>query len=190
MLQRAVVSDMAENSDNAELPSAPVTAESAAAPMFKDSFGFLLNRTGVAMGNAFSQELKKAGMTLAMWRVLAALHDTGRQSLSGLSDYVSVEISTLSRQVATLATRGFVVSQQSEDNWRSVDISLTAAGQVVVRLLLPATIRHERAALYGIDPGDAELLKRLLEKIYGNLCTLDEVLPVADDLDHLVVAWE
>lgn len=158
--------------------------------LFKDSFGFVLNRAGVAMGNAFSQELKKAGMTLAMWRVLAALHDTGRQSLSGLSDYVSVEISTLSRQVATLASRGFVISQPCEENWRSVDISLTPAGQVVVRLLQPASVRHERAALDGISPEEAHLLRGLLNKIYGNLCALDEVQPVTDEIDRLAAKSE
>ena len=163
-------------------------AEPGTARMFKDSFGFLLNRTGVAMGNAFSQELKKAGMTLAMWRVMAALHDTGRQNLNGLSVYVSVEISTLSRQVATLAARGFVVSQQSEENWRSVDISLTPAGLVVVRLLQPASIRHESAALDGIEPEEVELLKQLLQKIYANLCTLDEVVPVADEIDRVAIS--
>ena len=61
----------------------------------KWSLGFLLNRAGVSVSNAFSQELKMSGMTLAMWRVLAALHDTGHQSLSGLAELISVEISTL-----------------------------------------------------------------------------------------------
>ena len=145
------------------------------------SLGFLLNRAGVAVGNAFSQELKMSGMTLAMWRVLAALHDTGHQNLSGLADYISVEISTLSRQVATLAGRGLVISQPSGKNWRSVDISLTAAGHAAVQRLLPSVYRHERAALDEIEPAAIGELKFLLEKIYRNLCTLDTVLPVATD---------
>ena len=142
------------------------------------SLGFLLNRAGVAVGNAYSQELKLKGMTLAMWRVLAALHDTSHQSLSGLASVISVEISTLSRQVASLAKRGLVVNRPSGKDWRSVNLSLTAAGVTVVENLLPAVERHERAALDGIDPATVKELKQLLDKIYGNLCTLDKVLPV------------
>lgn len=147
----------------------------------KTSLGFLLNRAGVAVGSAFSQELKMSGMTLAMWRVLAALADTGHQSLSALADFTSVEISTLSRQVATLAGRKLVVSQPSGKNWRSVDIRLTPAGRAVVQRLLPAVARHERAALDGIDAADIKALKQLLDRIYCNLCSLDTVLPVMAD---------
>ena len=150
----------------------------------KGSLGFLLNRAGVAMGKAFAQELKMAGMTLSMWRVLAALNDTGHQSLSCLSDFISVEISTLSRQVTTLTSRGLVISQPSGENWRSVDLSLTAAGQMVVQRLRPATERHERAALDGTDPIDVQMLKQMLDKIYANLCALDEVLPVMAYLEE------
>ena len=161
-----------------DIPEQPPTQ------LLKDSIGFLLNRAGVAMGNAFSQELKMSGLTLAMWRVLAALHDNDHQSLSGLSDIISVEISTLSRQISTLAGRGLVISQPSGKNWRSVDISLTPAGFVVVQRIRPATNRHERAALDGTDPADIKLLKQLLGKIYVNLCTLDKVLPVMVDADN------
>ena len=152
--------------------------------LLNKSLGFLLNRAGVAVGNAFSQELKVAGMTLAMWRVLAALHDTGHQSLSGLAEHISVEVSTLSRQVGTLAGRGLVVSRPSGKDWRSVDISLTPAGRTVVQRLLPAVERHERAALDGMAPADVEQLKVLLERVYDNLCAYDTVVPVMaeDDL--------
>lgn len=145
------------------------------------SLGFLLNRTGVAVGRAFTQELKMSGMTLAMWRVLAALHDTGHQSLSGLANFVSVEISTLSRQVATLVSRGLVASKSSGQDWRSVDLSLTPAGRDVVQRLLPTVERHESAALDGVDPAEIDRLKQLLEQIYYNLCRLDTVLPIMGD---------
>ena len=147
----------------------------------KTSLGFLLNRAAVAVANAFSQELKMSGMTVALWRVLAALHDTDHQSLSELAAFTSVEISTLSRQVATLAARGLVANQPSGRDWRSVDISLTPAGLETVKRLLPAVERHERAAFDGLDPAEVEKLKQLLDTVYGNLCALDTVVPVATE---------
>jgi DNA-binding MarR family transcriptional regulator len=159
---------------------APLETFSLAAIMhtLNKSLGFLLNRAGVAVGNAFSQELKMSSMTLSMWRVLAALHDTGHQNLSGLADFINVEISTLSRQVATLTGRGLVSSGPSGADWRSIEIRLTPAGRAVVQRLLPAVERHERAALAGISAAEAQYFKDLLEKIYNNLCALDTVVPI------------
>jgi len=144
-----------------------------------ESLAFLLNRTGVAMGNAFTQELKERGMTLPMWRVLAALWGAGEQTLTGLAEVTSVEISTLSRQVAALADKELVSRQQSGINWRYINIGLTPAGRKLVEELLPAVERHEQAALEGISPADIRRLKSLLNQIYGNLMSFDKAILTA-----------
>jgi MarR family transcriptional regulator, organic hydroperoxide resistance regulator len=140
-----------------------------------ESLAFLLNRSGAAVANAFTQELKTCNMTLPMWRVLAALWGNGDQSLGSLSTLTSVEISTLSRQVAALAKQELIFRSQSGINWRSINIGLTPAGRAVVERLLPAVERHERAALMGIGAADTRRLKQLLNMIYDNLIALDEV---------------
>ena len=143
-----------------------------------ESLAFLLNRAGSAVAVAFSEELRECDMSLPMWRAIAALWGRGDQSLSGLAEITSAELSTLSRQVATLAERGLVSRRQSGVNWRSVNISLTPAGRALVERLVPAVERHERAALDGISPSDIRRLKQLLAKIYGNLVAFDEVKPL------------
>ena len=140
-----------------------------------ESLAFLLNRAGAAVGSAFTLELKACGMTLPMWRVLAALWGAGEQTLSGLAEVTSVEVSTLSRQVASLADKGLVSRRPSGMNWRSINIALTPQGRVVVERLLPTVQRHEAAALDGVSPADARRLKLLLQKIYENLLEFDEV---------------
>ena len=122
-----------------------------------ESLAFLLNRTGAAVSSAFTIELKQCGLTLPMWRVLAALWSAGEQTLGGLADITSVEISTLSRQVATLHEKKMVLRRQSGMNWRSVNISLTGEGRAMVERLLPAVV---------------------LNKVYANLLAFDEVLSV------------
>ena len=116
-----------------------------------ESLAFLLNRAGVAVAGAFTLELKQFGLSLPMWRVLAALWSAGDQSLSGLSEVTSVDISTLSRQVATLDEKKLVHRQPSDLNWRSINISLTSEGRALVERLLPAVERHEQAALNGVS---------------------------------------
>ena len=148
--------------------------------VLNESLAFLLNRAGAAVGSAFTAELKECGMTLPMWRVLAALWGNGEQTLSGLSEVTSVELSTLSRQVAALAEKRLVFRQPSGVNWRSINISLTPDGRATVDRLLPVVERHERAALDGVDPADVRRLKRLLKSIYSNLVALDEALPLGE----------
>ena len=143
-----------------------------------ESLAFLLNRAGAAVGRAFSDELKECDMTLPMWRVVAALWSRGDQSLSGLSEVTSVEISTLSRQVAVLHKRKLVSRTRSGVNWRSINISLTASGRRIVEKLLPAVERHEHAAVHGIGSADIRRLKQLLNKIYDNITSLDKALPL------------
>ncbi|WP_206243955.1 MarR family winged helix-turn-helix transcriptional regulator [Novosphingobium terrae] len=145
-----------------------------------ESLAFLLNRAGAAVATAFTLELKDCGLTLPMWRVLAALLGTGEQTLSGLAEVTSVEISTLSRQVGTLVDKKLVNRQQSGLHWRSVNISLTPEGRALVEELLPAVARHEQVALDGVNPADIRRLKLLLNKVYSNLANFDQVqLPSA-----------
>lgn len=143
--------------------------------VLNESLAFLLNRAGSAVASAFTAELKAGGLTLPMYRVLAALWGNGEQTLSGLSEVTSVEISTLSRQVAALAEKKLVFRQPSGVNWRSINISLTSEGRATVERLLPVVERHERAALDGVSQADVRRLKLLLKSIYGNLVALDEV---------------
>ena len=136
-----------------------------------ESLAFLLNRAGAAVAT----ELREGGLTLPMWRVLAALWGSGDQTLSGLSEVTSVEVSTLSRQVSTLNQKGLVIRRPSGVDWRSINISLTAEGRATVDRLLPAVERHERAALHGVNAADARRLKLLLRKVYANLIAFDEI---------------
>jgi DNA-binding MarR family transcriptional regulator len=140
-----------------------------------ESLAFLLNRAGAAVAGAFTLELKEQGLTLPMWRVLAALWGAGGQTLSGLADLTSVEISTLSRQIAALHKEGLISREQSSVNWRSINIGLTTKGRSLVEQLLPAVARHETAALEGVSAADVRRLKLLLNRVYANLVRFDHV---------------
>ena len=60
-----------------------------------NSFPYLLNRVGVQMGELFSRRIAGYGVTLPMYRVMAAL-GTGDQRLGDLAVMTTIEISTLS----------------------------------------------------------------------------------------------
>ena len=73
------------------------------------SLPYLLARLGVRMGELFARELKRDALTLPMYRVLAFLaEENGVRRLGDLADLTVMEMSTLSRLVATMQRDGLV----------------------------------------------------------------------------------
>lgn len=138
-----------------------------------EAFPYLLNRVGVRMGELFSRRLEAYGLTLPMYRVMAALWEKGDRRLSELGDVTSIELSTLSRQVGAMMRKGIVSRKRPDANARTVEINLTAQGRTLVEELIPLAVLYEDAGLRGFRPARIAGLKRDLIKVYQNLAELD-----------------
>src|SRR5438046_9211134 len=84
------------------------------------SLPYLLNRVGVQMGELFSRRIAGYGVTLPMYRVMAALWETADQRLGDLAAMTTIELSTLSRLVAEMNRRGRVSGARTHANRRTV----------------------------------------------------------------------
>lgn len=146
--------------------------------VLNEALPFLLGRAGNAMTSAFSEEIKGLGLSVPMWRVLAALWGNGEQNLNSLAHITGVEISTLSRQVTRMSEKGLVVRSKSNVEWRAINIDLTGQGRQLVENMLPVVERHESAALSGVNAADVRRLKELLKRVYENISELDRVIPI------------
>jgi hypothetical protein len=68
-----------------------------------DYLPYLVNRVGSIMALRFGEDvLAQFGLSIAMWRVLAALSSNGAQRHTDLAGLTSIEVSTLSRIVTRL----------------------------------------------------------------------------------------
>ena len=146
---------------------------------FTDAFPYLLNRVGVLMGELFSRHLLPHGLTLPMYRVMAALWERSDLALGELAALTTVELSTLSRLVGTMSRKGLVSRRRVEGNGRMVEISLTPAGRRLVERLIPVAVMHEQAALQGLSPEETAQLRGALHRVYGNLAGLSASAPPA-----------
>lgn len=144
---------------------------------FTDAFPYLLNRVGVLMGELFSRYLEPHGLTLPMYRVLAALRERSDLALGELASLTTVELSTLSRLVGTMSRRGLVSRRRVEGNGRMVEIRLTPAGLRLVERLIPIADMHEKEALRGLAAAETAQLRAALHRVYGNLAALGAVAP-------------
>jgi DNA-binding MarR family transcriptional regulator len=133
---------------------------------------YLINRAGISMAGRFGVVLRRAGVSLQDWRVLAALRERGGLRLTELAARTSIEISTLSRLVAGMEAAGLVSRERDSEDARAIAIHLTAAGDALAARLTPAAEALERSALAGFSESEAALLKAQLERLYGNLAAV------------------
>jgi MarR family transcriptional regulator, organic hydroperoxide resistance regulator len=137
------------------------------------SFPYLLNRVGVRMGELFSRRIASFGVTLPMYRVMAALWESGDQRLSDLSTVTTTEISTLSRLIGEMKRKGLVTRSRLADNGRTVAINLTSKGKSLVEELMPIAIHFEEVAISNFSAGDIARLKVVFQDIYECLGTIE-----------------
>jgi DNA-binding MarR family transcriptional regulator len=127
---------------------------------------YLVNRLAVRFVATFTAELKTVGLTLPMWRVLAALHHHGAMRLGSLAERTTIELSTLSRTVAAMERRRLLTRRREEPDARALRVAPTAAGAALTRRLIPAALRCEAAALRQLSPPQAETLRMLLRRAH------------------------
>lgn len=106
-----------------------------------DLDGFLPYRLYVA-ANHVSREFadryrRDFGITLAEWRVLAHLAQTGPVSVREIHAHVDMDKSKISRAAARLQATGHITKQENPRDRRLVELSLTDTGHDLLTRLIP-----------------------------------------------------
>jgi MarR family transcriptional regulator, organic hydroperoxide resistance regulator len=131
---------------------------------------YLVNRVGNIVAEQFGEEaLAPHRLSIAMWRVMAALASTGGQRQIDLAGLTSIDASTLSRLVTRLVRSGLVTRARSASSNREVDVKLTAKGNALVARLIPIARGFEADAIVGLSQQELAVLKRCLRRMYRNM---------------------
>lgn len=131
---------------------------------------YLVNRVGMIIAEQFAGEALAAyGLSIAMWRVMAALASTGARRQIDLADLTSIEVSTLSRIVTRLVRMGIVSRTRSASSTREVVVRLTPKGNAQVARLIPVARDYETVAIAGLSAADVAVLKNCLRRVYANM---------------------
>lgn len=139
-----------------------------------DYLPYLLNRAGSRIATAFTTVARDYGISLQMWRVMAALQYREGQRIGDLAATTSIELSTLSRTIGALEAKGLVERRRSADDARTVTVHRTAAGADLTERIIPVAVHYEDVALAGFSPAEAETLKAMLRRLYANMTVLEE----------------
>jgi DNA-binding MarR family transcriptional regulator len=144
-----------------------------------NSFPYLLNRVGVRMGELFSRRIAPFGVSLPMYRVMAALWEKGDQRLSDLASVTTTEISTLSRLIGEMKRKGLVTRSRLEDNGRTVAINLTSKGRALVEELMPIAVHFAEVAVANYSEAEVSRLKTIFREIYETLGSIEPEIEAA-----------
>ncbi|MBC7906915.1 MAG: winged helix-turn-helix transcriptional regulator, partial [Rhodospirillaceae bacterium] len=145
-----------------------------------DYVPYLLSRAGVSLATNFTRELDQFGITLPMWRVMAALLDDGEQRLGDLARLTAIELSTLSRITATMEVKELVTRRRSGQDARAVLIALTPEGRRKAEAIVPRALDCESTAVAGMSAEEVQTLKGLLHRLYGNVAGCDPLVDKAN----------
>ena len=131
---------------------------------------YLINRVGSALVVDFGRStLAPHRLSIAMWRVLAALSSDDGQRQIDLAAMTSIDVSTLSRVVSRLVRMGLVTRTRSATNSREVVVRLSGKGAGLVARMIPRAIAAERSAIAGVPAKDLAVVRRSLRRMYENL---------------------
>jgi DNA-binding MarR family transcriptional regulator len=137
-----------------------------------DFFPYLINRVGSALVARFSAEaLDAKNLSIAMWRVLAALSNDGGLRQIDVADMTSIEVSTLSRLITRLVQMGLVSRTRSTTNSREVTVQLSPKGKALVAQLIPIAQALQDTATRGLSKQEMAVVKHALKRMHQNLTT-------------------
>ena len=135
---------------------------------------FFLSSIGNKMSRGASRiYLKRFGVGVNEWRLLANLKVRGRASASEICQASGIDKAAASRAVTRLDELGCVVAIDDPADGRSRTLSLTPAGHALHDRIIQVALERERALLAGIGPADRERLIGLLQTLYRNVAAME-----------------
>jgi DNA-binding MarR family transcriptional regulator len=122
-----------------------------------------------------TKSLRRFGLSVPQWRVLAALTDLGAATINHLSDITVVDRTTLSRTLDRMEKNGLVARKRVEADKRSYEMRLTAGGRAMLRRIWPVMNYHNTRAIAGLSPRELARLRAIIKKMIANVAVPPEM---------------
>ena len=151
------------------LPPMPEIAADSTPFDLLDYVPYLINRVAVGMVKSLAPHLKRYGLDIQTWRILAVILAHAECRFGDLARITSIEISTLSRIVARMQRDGLLRCRPLESDSRTFLASLTPKGRALALRVLPSAYAAEAAMVEGLTPTEITAFTRTLHKMYENL---------------------
>ncbi|NRB05713.1 MAG: winged helix-turn-helix transcriptional regulator [Rhodobacteraceae bacterium] len=134
---------------------------------------YLLAASSERASAQFHTHVRKAGLRVPEWRVLACLADGDALMITRLADLALMEQSRMTRIVDQMSSRGLVERVADAGDKRRVRVRLTEQGQTIADRLVEDAKAQEVRLLSEIADTDAAAIKSVLKSLLTKLAQPD-----------------
>lgn len=132
---------------------------------FSEQIGYLLRRAYQRHLAIFQATIAGEQITAVQFSTLCALHDGGPQSQGELVITTAIDQATIRGIQERLKARGLIKLSRDGEDGRKVIISLTPAGEALVKRVTPAAFRVTELTFSDLDSAERTALTRFLTRI-------------------------
>jgi DNA-binding MarR family transcriptional regulator len=135
----------------------------------QDSFGWMINVVAHDAAKRFEAELKKHGLTVALWPTMMCLWEEEGVTQRDIAAKSKVENSTTTRTLDKLEKLGLVERHPDPNSRRSFRIYLTEEGRSLKETLVPIPLAVNQELMSPLEPAEQKEMLRLLKKLVAEI---------------------
>ncbi len=145
------------------------TSGKAPKALFDDFLPHHVARLAYLLNNDLIEKLRREGINVARWRILAVLAMGDGITISEIIDRAMMQQSALSRVLMTMEEEAYVRRVPRRDDGRYVDVFLTERGRALFHSLDTVVRRRQNRLLKGFTPQETDAAFALLRRLIHNL---------------------
>ncbi|MGF1911307.1 MarR family transcriptional regulator [Vibrio kasasachensis] len=131
----------------------------------QSSFGWMVNVVANKAEKLFEVELKKHGLTVALWPTMMCLWEEEGVTQRDIAEKSKVENSTTTRTLDKLEKLGLVERRDDPNSRRSHRIYLTEQGKALKDTLIPIPVAVNQEVLSSLNDEEQKQIIALLQKM-------------------------
>ena len=131
----------------------------------QNSFGWMINVIANKATKDFDLELKKHGLSIALWPTLMCLWEEEGVTQRDIAAKSKVENSTTTRTLDKLEKLELVERRADPHSRRSFRIYLTEKGKALEEVLIPIPIKLNKELMEALDTDEQQQMIGLLKKM-------------------------
>ncbi|TAL79538.1 MAG: MarR family transcriptional regulator [Burkholderiaceae bacterium] len=120
------------------------------------------------ISDEFHVEVRKAGLTVTKWRLLASLIEGEGETVGALAELAITKQPTLSKVLPGLEAEGLITLQTVRSDRRQTLVTITPKGTKLISGLCASAMQHQRRILAQLDPDHADRLVDMLRDIISH----------------------
>ena len=126
---------------------------------------YLMARASHLISAEFHEQLRRRGIGVPVWRVLASLVGSAGETVTGLAEACLLQQPTMTKLLDRMVRDGLVKRSQDTRDRRVVRVALTPRGETVANELAEVAKLHEAEVLARHPEAEALAIKSLLRAI-------------------------